>query len=62
MLSEVVDQIIERGKEEGLEQKARETARRMLARGYVIDDVVDVTGLEVAEVRLLAESSESGRE
>ena len=66
MLSEVVDQIIERGKEEGLEQglrqKARETARRMLAKGYAIDDVVDVTGLEVAEVRLLAESSDSGRE
>ena len=78
MLSEVVDQIIERGKEEGkeegkkqgkeegleqgLRQKARETARRMLAKGYAIDDVVEVTGLEVAEVRLLAESSDSGRE
>ncbi len=66
MLSEVVDQIIERGREEGLEQglrqKARETARRMLAKGYAIDDVAEVTGLEVGEVRLLAKNLDSGGE
>ena len=62
MLSEVVDQIIERGKEEGGEQKAREAARRMLAKGYAIGDVAEVTGLEVGEVRLLANNLDSGRE
>ena len=74
MLSEVVDQIIERGKEEGharghaeghahgLRQKAREAARRMLAKGYAIDDVAEVTGLEVGEVRRLAKNLDSGGE
>ena len=62
MLSEVVDQIIERGKEEGGEQKAREAARRMLAKGYAINDVVEVTGLELDEVRDLAQDLDSERE
>ena len=62
MLSEVVDQIIERGKEQGLEQKAREDARRMLAKGYAIDDVAEVTGLEVGEIRRLAKNLDSSQE
>ena len=61
MLSEVVDQIIERGKEEGFEQKARETARRMLVEGISVDVISRVTGLTVGEIRSLAESGGNDR-
>ncbi len=62
MLSEVVDQIIERGKEEGGEQKAREAARRMLVEGISVEVISRVTGLTVAEIRGLSQDSDNGRE
>jgi len=61
-LSEVVDQIIERGKEEGGEQKAREAARRMLVEGISVEVISRVTGLSVAEIRGLSQDMDSGRE
>ena len=74
MLSEVVDQIIQRSKEEGharghaeghahgLRQKARETARRMLVEGISVEVISRITGLTVAEIRGLSQDSDSGGE
>jgi pheromone shutdown protein TraB len=44
---------IKLGEKRGEMQKARETARRMKARGYPMQDIVDITGLSAEEVEKL---------
>ena len=39
---------------EGREEKARETARNMLARNYPVNDIAEITGLSLADVEQLA--------
>jgi predicted transposase/invertase (TIGR01784 family) len=43
----------ERGEKHGEMQKAREAARKMKARGYPVEDIVDITGLSTEEVEKL---------
>ncbi len=42
------------GREEGEQKKALETARKMLAKGYTIADIADLTGLTVKAISALA--------
>ena len=37
---------LRKGREEGLKKKARETARKMLKKGYPPAEIADLTGLE----------------
>lgn len=53
MLAEVVDKIESRGEQRGMQQKALEYARKMLARGFSIPDIADITGLSEQEIREL---------
>lgn len=58
MLAQLAEDIEKRGEERGIKlgeergemQKARETARRMKAKGYPVADIVDITGLSAEEV------------
>jgi len=45
MLAQVVDKIIEQGAEKGKEEGKIEDARRMVQKGYPIEDIMDITGL-----------------
>ncbi len=40
----------DKGKLEGQHETALENARRMLAKGYLVEDVVDITGLSREEI------------
>lgn len=59
MLSEVIDQIESRGRQEGRREGRQEgrraTALRMLRKGYEVEEVVEVTELDREEVIALAE-------
>lgn len=57
MLSEVIDQIESRGRQEG----RRVAALRMLRKGYEVEEVVEVTELGREEVLALAEQVEAER-
>lgn len=57
MLSEVIDQIENRGRQEG----RRVAALRMLRKGYEVEEVVEVTELGREEVLALAEQVEAER-
>lgn len=62
MLEHSLDQMVRKGRNQGLREGRREgrreekleSARRMLARGFSVADVVDITGLSEASVRRLA--------
>jgi predicted transposase YdaD len=45
------------GEEKGKEDKARETAKRMLNKGFELETIVEITGLEPSEVEKLREVS-----
>ena len=45
-----LEQGLEQGWEKGAFEKARETAKRMLEKGYPIEDICDITGLTREEV------------
>ena len=47
------------GEARGREEKARETARNMLVRNYPVADIVEITGLSLAEVEELG--AEAGK-
>jgi predicted transposase/invertase (TIGR01784 family) len=57
MLAQLAEDIEKRGiklgEERGEKQKAREDARRMKARGYPAQDIVEITGLSAEEVEKL---------
>jgi predicted transposase/invertase (TIGR01784 family) len=42
-----------RGVNKGVKEGKREDARRMKARGYPVEDIVDITGLSAEEVEKL---------
>jgi predicted transposase/invertase (TIGR01784 family) len=46
---------IKLGEEKGKEEKAKETAKRMLNKGFDFDTIVEITGLEPSEVEKLRE-------
>ncbi len=48
-----IEQGIEEGIEQGIERKAHEDARKMLDKGYRIEDIYDITGLSKEEVEKL---------
>lgn len=62
MLSDVVDQIENRGKQQGHQEKGRADAIRMLHKGYPVDDVVEITELSHEEVIELAKQVEREKE
>jgi predicted transposase/invertase (TIGR01784 family) len=43
------------GEERGKEDKAKETAKRMLKKGFDLDTIVEITGLEPSQVEKLRE-------
>ena len=43
----------EKGRSEGIVEAKKENARKMLAKGYDIDDISDITGLSVEEIKSL---------
>jgi len=44
----------EKGKQEGMEEKAIETAKKMLEKGFEIDIIMELTGLEKEDIEKLA--------
>jgi predicted transposase/invertase (TIGR01784 family) len=44
---------IEQGIKQGIKQGIEQTARRMLARGVVIADIADITGLSEADIEAM---------
>ncbi|MGA1867663.1 MAG: Rpn family recombination-promoting nuclease/putative transposase [bacterium] len=64
VLMTVAEQLIEKGKKEGIEKgkkegikKAKiEAAKKMLSKKYPINDIADITGLPVEEIKKLKSS------
>ena len=60
VLMTVAEQLIEEGKKEGIKEgikKAKiEDARKMLIKKYPIEDIADITGLPVEEIKKLKSS------
>ena len=48
---EIAEVYLERGIEQGIEQGKKDTARRMLERGYEVRDIAEITGLTLDEIR-----------
>ena len=44
---------IEQGIQQGIEQGKKDTAKRMLERGYEVRDIAELTGLSIEEISLL---------
>jgi hypothetical protein len=44
-------------REEGMKKKAKETALRMLNRGFNLNTIIDMTGLTKSEIEALASQS-----
>ena len=44
----------EKGKQEGMEEKAIETAKKMIKKGFETDIIMEITGLKKEEVEKLA--------
>ncbi len=65
MFQEGLDGLVRKGRNQGLREGRRkgqlESARRMLARGFSVADVVDLTGLPEADVRKLKDAKPAGR-
>ena len=69
MFQEGLDGLVRKGRNQGLREGRRkglmqgrlESARRMLARGFSVADVVDLTGLPEADVRKLKNAKPAGR-
>jgi len=47
-------QLIDKGEKNGIEKKAKETALKMLNRGFDLDTIMDITGLTESEIEALA--------
>ena len=45
--------VLEQGIEQGIEQGLEETARRMVDKGFSVNDIADITGLDVKVVERL---------
>ena len=53
MLQAVADKIYERGIEKGIEKKAYNDAQKMIDKGYPAEEIADITGLYLAEIKRL---------
>ena len=53
-----IEQGIERGIEQGAYQTKLETARKLIARGYSLEEIADVSGLTIYQVQSLLVDSE----
>ena len=57
MLTQIAEQIEERGMQQGMQQgmrrKAEETARKMKAKGFPVEEITELTGLSAEEIRKL---------
>ena len=56
MFQEGLDALVRKGRNQGRREERLETARRMLARGFSVADVVDLTALPEPAVRRLAKA------
>ncbi len=52
-MEKLIEESIQKGMERGIEKKALEDARKMLEKGYRIEDIYDITGLSKEEVEKL---------
>ena len=52
----VAEQLIEEGKKEGIKEAKIEDARKMLIKKYPIEDIADITGLTMEEIKKLKSS------
>ena len=48
-----LDRGIEQGIQQGIEQGKKDTAKRMLERGYEVSDIADLTGLTLDEIQAM---------
>ena len=53
MLTQIAEQIEERGIQQGMQQNAGENALKMKNREYSVKDIADITGLTVEEIQNL---------
>lgn len=53
MLISVADQILEKGKKEGKKEGKIDAARKMLEKGYSIEEIIEITGLSKEELKEL---------
>ncbi len=53
MLTEVIDKIEQRGEERGMKEEARNTAIKMIERGFEIEEITEITGLSEEEIKEL---------
>ena len=53
MLIQIAEQIEERGMQQGMRRKAEETARKMKAKGFPVEEITELTGLSAEEIRKL---------
>jgi predicted transposase/invertase (TIGR01784 family) len=54
---EGIEQGIERGREEGIETKALEVAKNLIKRGQTLEDVSEITGLDLGTIAHVAGKS-----
>ena len=50
---EIAEVYLERGIEQGIEQGKKDTAKRMLERGYEVSDIAELTGLTLDEIHAM---------
>ena len=55
MLAQSMDKLYEQGIEQGIERDKRGTAERMLAKGFSVEDVSEITTLKIEVVEQLRE-------
>ena len=48
-----IEQGVQQGLEQGEKRKALETARKMLKKGFSLEEVTDLTGLTISELKSL---------
>ena len=53
MLTQIAEQIEERGIQKGMQKKARENALKMKNREFSVKDIAEITGLTVEEIQNL---------
>ena len=53
MITQIAEQIEARGEKRGMQQKAKEAARKMKEKGYALKDIADITGLTEEEIKRL---------
>ena len=53
MLAQIAEKIEARGMQQGMQQKAKEAALKMKQKGFSEEDIAEITGLSMEEIRAL---------